>query len=276
MKRKREQSTKKKKKKKKVKAAQLEEKLEQSLVGAVLTTPVRDSQLALQTVGRPWTVSIALPGSIIANCQTSELKSYVAGQIARAATVFKVDEVVIFTEDGSEPRQEFRGAKKSDPNLFLARVLQYLETPQYLRKLLFPIHRDLKHAGLINPLDAPHHLRWNQVCRFREGVVEEVLPNGCTVNVGWRKPVKVDRQFKLHTRVTVDFDEAYSGGQVQDGTVVAPSVPREEHGLYWGYETRLATGIEQALKNCPYSGGYDLCVGTSERGHIAQNTEFTL
>lgn len=49
----------------------------------------------------------------------------------------------------------------------LARILQYLECPQYLRKTLFPIHQSLQYAGLLNPLDAPHHLRANDESLFR-------------------------------------------------------------------------------------------------------------
>lgn len=47
------------------------------------------------------------------------------------------------------------------------------ETPQYLRKILFPMHPDLKFAGLQNPLDAPHHLRKGEKILYREGVVLE-------------------------------------------------------------------------------------------------------
>jgi hypothetical protein len=39
------------------------------------------------------TFSIAVPGSILDNAQSPELRTYLAGQIARAACVFKVDEV---------------------------------------------------------------------------------------------------------------------------------------------------------------------------------------
>ena len=35
---------------------------------------------------------------------------------------------------------------------FLARVLQYVECPQYLRKTLFPVHTDLKFAGVCHLL----------------------------------------------------------------------------------------------------------------------------
>jgi len=97
-----------------------------------------------------------------------ELRTYLAGQIARAAGIYNVDEVIIFDENAKPlpVDQEFRGAsRKSDPNVFLARVLQYLETPQYLRKALFPMHKDLRYAGLLNPLDAPHHVRDNQDVR---------------------------------------------------------------------------------------------------------------
>jgi hypothetical protein len=39
------------------------------------------------------TLSIAVPGSILDNAQSQELRTYLAGQIARAACVFKIDEV---------------------------------------------------------------------------------------------------------------------------------------------------------------------------------------
>lgn len=50
--------------------------------------------------GRTYTVSLALPGSIIENSQSAELRTYLAGQIARAAAVFNIDEVVVFNEQG--------------------------------------------------------------------------------------------------------------------------------------------------------------------------------
>jgi predicted SPOUT superfamily RNA methylase MTH1 len=52
--------------------------------------------------------------------------------------------------------------------------LQYLECPQYLRKYFFPIHKDLQYAGLLNPLDAPHHLRQNDEFAFRCGSRENI------------------------------------------------------------------------------------------------------
>lgn len=45
--------------------------------------------------GRSWTLSIALPGNILENAQTPELRAALAGQIARAAAIFNADEVNI-------------------------------------------------------------------------------------------------------------------------------------------------------------------------------------
>ena len=55
-------------------------------------------------------------------------------------------------------------------------------------------------------------------------------------------------------------------GKKRKGMVVAPTAPRTEAGLYWGYATRLAVSLSAVFTECPYVGGYDLIVGTSERG----------
>lgn len=53
------------------------------------------------------------------------------------------------------------------------------------------------------------------------------------------------------------------------GTVVSPTTPRDEGGMYWGFTTRLASSINAIFEECPYEGGYDLKVGTSERGDVS-------
>lgn len=130
------------------------------------------------------TISIAVPGSILDNAQSQELRTYLAGQIARAACIFKVDEVIVFDDNSAASgplnakRAKFDASENGEENdgtndtvqyccLQLARILQYLECPQYLRKDFFPIHKDLKFSGLLNPLDAPHHLRTQNDFIFR-------------------------------------------------------------------------------------------------------------
>ena len=99
---------------------------------------VFEAQKAQDQKGRTFTVSLALPGSILDNAQSAELRTYLAGQIARALAVFKIDEVIIFNDTKED----------STGNSQLVNILKYLECPQYLRKDFFPIHKDLKFAGV--------------------------------------------------------------------------------------------------------------------------------
>merc|ERR1712059_4669 len=59
------------------------------------------------------------------------------------------------------------------------------------------------------------------------------------------------------------------------GEVVSPSEPRTSGGLYWGYSTRIADSLSTVLAGCPYKGGYDLTLGTSEKGTNLGETELT-
>lgn len=127
-----------------------EEKLVPTLSFYDRTNPHKPSALPSLTASQPrqYTISIALPGSIILNAQTPELQSRLAGHIARSCAIFNVDEIIVFddhqqqteeshgrgkkqrfNEDGSEqPEESHKG--HFDPNAFLARILQYVETPQ--------------------------------------------------------------------------------------------------------------------------------------------------
>jgi predicted SPOUT superfamily RNA methylase MTH1 len=79
----------------------------------------------------------------------------------------------------------------------IAHQPQYIETPQYLRKQLVPMHPDLKFAGLLSPLDAPHHVRADEWSAYREGVVVNRPAsqparngdNGSYVYIGTKKEV---------------------------------------------------------------------------------------
>ncbi|CAI5487628.1 unnamed protein product [Closterium sp. Naga37s-1] len=215
------------------------------------------------------TISIAVPGSIIDNTQSLERATAVAGQIARAAVIFKVHEIVVYDDwdaegDSSAPRgwrgERFSGSAGS----FLARVLQYLDTPQYLRRALIPLTPDLRLAGLLPPLDAPHHARMHEWPEYREGVVvaegeggEARTGGSCAVDVGLQQRVRVRGSFSEGTRLTVAMGPVAEREKVfQPGvllTAVAPHVPWGERGQYWGYTVRLARGVSGALSACPFS-----------------------
>lgn len=49
-------------------------------------------------------------------------------------------------------------------------------------------------------------------------------------------------------------------------TVVSPSMPRAETGIYWGYSVRVAASLSDVFAQSPYDSGYDLTIGTSDKG----------
>lgn len=229
------------------------------------------------------TVSIALPGTIIDNTQSFELATRLAGQIARAVTIFRIDEVVVFENNhDSMDDSTITAGNDADENesgaSFLIRILKYLETPQYLRKALFPRHNSLRSVGLLPPLDAPHHLRKHEWAPYREGVtlMQRAPSSGCTlVDVGLSKNVVIDQVLEPGTRVTVAMGtDRHLDDQPRQ--VVASSKPLEELGMYWGYKVRYAPNISSVLNCSPYKGGYDHLIGTSEHGIFVKSSELQL
>ncbi|KAL6535321.1 hypothetical protein OROMI_026695 [Orobanche minor] len=247
------------------------------------TEKVKESQNdAVSLATETPTTTIAIPGSIINNAQSLELATRLAGQIARAATIFRIDEVVIFdnksaSEDTPTELLENDSGENESGAAFLTRILRYLETPQYLRKSLFPKHNSLRFVGLLPPLDAPHHLRKHEWASYREGITREKVDRGSVgtpVDVGLSKNILIDQILEPGRRVTVDMG---TNRNLDAGPrkIVSSSRPMEE-GMYWGYKVRYASNISSVFKNCPYQGGYDHRIGTSEHGSVIKPSKFAL
>ncbi|KAE9987023.1 hypothetical protein Vi05172_g59 [Venturia inaequalis] len=271
--------------------------------------------------GRSHTLSIAIPGSIIANAQSHDLRTALAGRIARAAAVFCVDEIIVFN-DGTgashshqqqqrQPRMrdfeyEDGYTGQSDPDHFLYHVLSYLECPPHLRQRLFPLHPNLQSAGSCPSLDMPHHLRQTDWCPYREGVTIDpnaqpfgqensqfgankkqkksksatLLNTSSMVDCGFPNiPVAIPVAIAPNTRVTIKlaspeqphdfpYKKHTQPGEHEplSGEPVDPAEPREEQGYYWGYTVRQAPTLSSIFTESPWEDGYDVSIGTSERG----------
>lgn len=138
------------------------------------------------------------------------------------------------------------------------------------------MHANLKTAGALPSLDLPHHLRADEWCPYREGVTidsQGLSSSGTTfVEAGLRIPVSVDADISPLTRVTLKFG---SGAEIDSknpkvqeikAEAVNPVEPREDSGYYWGYNVRRADSLSAVFTECTYEGGYDVTIGTSERG----------
>jgi predicted SPOUT superfamily RNA methylase MTH1 len=113
----------------------------------------------------------------------------------------------------------------------MARNLQYLETPQYLRKHLFKLHADLKNAGLMNPIECHHHLLTTEPSEFREGVSLDrpvKKGSGSWVDIGLKQQARMDQLVPPLTRVTLklqNFDDP--DAPFYEAEAVSKKVPRQ-------------------------------------------------
>ena len=76
--------------------------------------------------------------------------------------MFGVDEIIVFNDTNAIIPLESRAAytfvgKQAHSAWMMASILQYMECPPHLRKLLFPFKREFEMAAQMNPLDIPHH-----------------------------------------------------------------------------------------------------------------------
>ncbi|GFR44338.1 hypothetical protein Agub_g5554 [Astrephomene gubernaculifera] len=245
--------------------------------------------------GRKWTLSIALPGTLLDNPPSLEYAVFVAAQIARTAAAFQVDEVVVYDDSPAatayQPGQ--RSASVSTGTALLARVLQFLDTPPHLRPNMYDsnimqAHPELRIAAALPAPNPPHHARPSAAwIPYREGVVLKSEPGaGSYVDVGMDRMVWLEHELPQSTRVTVHmgdtepatrFMEAYSETMIL-GTAVPPSEPRVRLGLYWGYCVRLSLGLQRVFQEgaVSSSGQYDLTIGSSRAGAPTDPVELVL
>ncbi|CAD2106635.1 RNA methyltransferase, putative [Plasmodium vinckei] len=245
-------------------------------------------------------VSVAIPATIINN-KNDVIKSYISSYLARIFTIFSISTIYIY-DDGFElnrnernenrnnippktnnERPTFSSTEKNENNKkyeysylckYLHFNLQYLETPQYLRKHIFPITNFLKHSGLMSPVDAPHHLRSDEWLPFREGVVIKKNLNNIIVDVGLFSNVLVENinNINVGTRVTILFDsEAFNRFKNKNtknlfiGKVIHPSMPKL-YNIYWGYNIQILKNLTDV-----FDIKVDCIIGTSERGDPIQD-----
>jgi len=191
-------------------------------------------------------VCVAVPDTVLEEQDSTREKTAKLGQIARYCALFGVDSIRVFNDP--------RGRGESS---FIKKVLEYLETPQYLRRRLFPLSEELRYAGLLPPLRIPSHKAKVPLGRLQAGELREgvVLSDGFSVDVGLDVPVTLRRKEAPQRRITVKITSVSPSG------VQAMPVDRREIKGYWGYSVEVSgTGALLA------DHAFPLKVATSRHG----------
>ncbi|MCD7781472.1 MAG: RNA-binding protein [Methanosphaera sp.] len=194
------------------------------------------------------TLSLFVPNSFLAESKDSKIRTYKVGLLGRYAALFRANNIVIYndTSDGGS----------RDDALYMKTILEYMDTPQYLRKQVFPITRELKNVGILPPLRTPHHPVSGDVNvgDYRKGLTKKRVRKGTMVDIG------VDQLALCKEKLSVNKILSFRVEKFGKEILIEPDEP---DSVYWGYDTitsdsNLYDSITM-MKNQP-----DLVIGTSK------------
>ncbi|MDO5823755.1 putative RNA uridine N3 methyltransferase [Methanobrevibacter sp.] len=179
-------------------------------------------------------LSVFIPNSFISESKDLKIRTYKVGILGRALAIFQADNVVIYNDDHVKNEEG-----KMDGE-FIAEVLSYMNTPQYLRKQVFPIRPELKHVGILPPLRTPHHPVNSQpdVGDYRQGFTVKRNKKGTFVDIGMDKLAFCKEQ--LSVKRIFDFKITKIA---KKEVIVTPDKPDD---IYWGYNV---ISSNKSLKN---------------------------
>jgi len=184
---------------------------------------------------RPSTLklSIAIPESALSDESLKIDKTRKISVLARACAIFKIDTIYVYQE----------GNNKTDGALMIM-ILKYLETPQFLRRRLFPKMNDLKFAGVLQPLKIPSHItpaNSKKIIRgdVREGIVVSVKGKKF-VDVGINHLIEFYGNTSVGKRITIQFKEGYPKLSVKE-------INKSEVPSYWGYSVKERANLYSVL-----------------------------
>ncbi len=199
-------------------------------------------------------LAIAIPASVISDTPHLREKTSKIGLIGRAAAIFGVDEIYIYSDN-------LKVDQRKDLE-FIALLLNYLETPQYLRKRLYKLEPDLQFAGILPPLRTPHHPLSGKIVdlkvgEYREGIVLSQSKEGLLVDIGVDHPALLrEQQFSVGERLTLQALKVGESVEVQ-------AVNREDIAEYWGFRVLVE---KQSFVKLLERGNFDLTIATSKKG----------
>ena len=188
-------------------------------------------------------LAVSIPDSVLEDKESQRDRTTKLGFIARACAIYGVDLIEVFRDKAGHGEGEAIG-----------KVLEYLETPQYLRKRLYPLDETLRYAGMLPPLRIPSHRAKVSMDRLGVGEVREgVVNSDGTVDIGLDSPFALKGSVGAGKRVTVRVASTRPPLVVQ--------IPRDSVDEYWGYTVEMRSVDDVVL-----DARYRVKVATSRLG----------
>lgn len=187
---------------------------------------------------------VSIPDSFLYDVSTEIDKTMKIFQLSRALSIFRVNNVYIYHD-------KLLNANKNDLQ-FMVTILEYLDTPQYLRRKLYPKLEILKNVGKLHPIRSHHHkdrleIREVKTGEIRVGVVEK-RRDAYFVDVGLSIPIQYDGKFRHDGRkVNVKLLR-------HKNYISAIDIEKNEiTELYWGYNLHQIRDLKNIIDKFPIS-----------------------
>ena len=185
------------------------------------------------------TITVCVPSSLVREAEDKREATRKLGYVARAATVFRADRLVVFPDREGEERW---GGE------FVTTVLQYAVTPPYLKQEAWDVRDELEYVGVLPPLRVSPQTgsEPDGSESLTQGIVTEVGPEGrVRVNCGMQHPISLltpsGMEVEAGERVTVRISsrepvrarivDETPPGYVVERTDLAEALDRDDAGV---------------------------------------------
>lgn len=180
-------------------------------------------------------IQVAFPDTALVDCSDLRQKTAKVGAIARALAIFRVERAIIY-ETGM-----LRSRSKRDSDL-IVRLLEFMDTPQYLRKRVFPMTPSLKFVGILPPLRTRSHPLETNAANLDVGAVRwgvQVRQGKVDIGVG---------QLVGHPESLSERDPTLFRIVQTNPRIRLEAITRDDVDEYWGYEVERVSSLVDTLK----------------------------
>ena len=119
---------------------------------------------------------LLIPSTFTGEKRDQKIRIFLISQLARAIVNFRINEVGIYYDPDPKFNSHALGR-------FILKILKYLNTPPYLRKVAFPKSNDFKEIGVSLPITAEYHTKkdpYTYVYILRRGLSNIYFTDGDT------------------------------------------------------------------------------------------------
>jgi predicted SPOUT superfamily RNA methylase MTH1 len=195
-------------------------------------------------ISNPLRFDVSIPDSFLYDVSTESDKALKIFQLSRALSIFRINNLFVYHDKLLNPG-------KNDLNLMIT-ILEYLDTPPYLRKRLYPKLEILKNVGKLHPIRSPHHKDRMEIRNLRSGEI--------------RVGVVENRHGVYFVDIGLSIPIEYSGKYKQNGRKVNVKILKHKNyinaidiekneitELYWGYNVHQIKDLKNIIEKFPKS-----------------------